>query len=76
MNAREKFLSVMRMEDGRYSGVEVPKVEFGYWAGTIRRWFDQGLAKKADIDPNIADGIAVMANRNIYQDMEKAGDLN
>ncbi|MGM0365964.1 MAG: uroporphyrinogen decarboxylase family protein, partial [Actinomycetota bacterium] len=33
-------------------------------------------AKKADIDPNIADGIAVMANRNIYQDMEKAGDLN
>jgi hypothetical protein len=34
MNSREKFLSVMRMEPGGHSsGVQVPKVEFGYWAG-------------------------------------------
>jgi len=76
MNARQKFLSVMRMKDGDYSQAEIPKVEFGYWAGTIRRWFTQGLPKVADIDEGIADGIAVMANKNIYPSMEKAGDLN
>jgi len=76
VNPREKFLSVMRMEDGDYSGVKLPKVEFGYWAGTIRKWFDQGLKKRAEVDPKISDGIAVMANRNIYAKMEKAGDLN
>ncbi len=43
MNSREKFLSVMRMQNGDYSNVEIPKVEFGYWAGTIRRWFNEGL---------------------------------
>jgi hypothetical protein len=76
MNPREKFCSVMRMQDGDYSGVEIPKVEFGYWAGTIRRWFDEGLKKVSDIPREISDGIAVMANKNIYQKMEKAGDLN
>ncbi len=76
MNAREKFLSVMRMDDGDYSQVTVPKVEFGYWAGTIRRWFTQGLEKKKDIQASIADGIAVMANKNIVAGMEKAGDVN
>ena len=43
MNSREKFLSVMRMESDDYDNVEIPKVEFGYWAGTIRRWFKEGL---------------------------------
>lgn len=76
MNSREKFLSVMRMHDGDYSGVEIPKVEFGYWAGTIREWFDQGLKKKQDIPGDISDGIAVMANKNIHGEMEKLGDVN
>ncbi len=76
MNPREKFLSVMRMKDGDYSGVEIPKVEFGYWAGTIRRWFKEGLDKIAEVPENISDGIAIMANKNIYAKMEKAGDVN
>lgn len=76
MNSREKFLSVMRMEDEDYSGVQVPKVEFGYWAGTIRKWFEQGLKKRQEIPDDISDGIAVMANKNIYGKMEKLGDVN
>ncbi|MCL4386588.1 MAG: hypothetical protein M1479_03525 [Actinobacteria bacterium] len=76
MNSREKFLSVMRMQDGDYSGVEIPKVEFGYWAGTVRRWFKEGLPKVAPVPDNISDGIAIMANKNIYGEMEKAGDVN
>ena len=76
MNSREKFLSIMRMKNGDYSGVEIPKVEFGYWAGTIRRWFEQGLPQVEPVPDKISDGIAIMANKNIYSQMEKAGDVN
>lgn len=30
----------MRMENGKYNGASIPKVELGYWAGTIRRWIN------------------------------------
>ncbi len=76
MNSREKFLSVMKMPDGDYSGVKIPRVEFGYWAGTLRRWFDQGLSMIEPVPDKISDGIAIMANKNIYSQMEKAGDVN
>ncbi len=76
MNSREKFLSVMKMNDGDYRNVEIPKVEFGYWAGTIRRWLKEGLPKVSPIPEKISDGIAIMANKNIYSEMEKAGDVN
>jgi len=76
LDAREKFLSVMRMSGGDYDGVEIPAVEFGYWAGTIRRWSNEGLNIVSQVPEDISDGIAIMANRNIYADMEKAGDLN
>ena len=76
MNYREKFLSIMRMEDGDYGGVEIPRVEFGYWAGVIRRWGKEGLTIKHSVPGDVADGVAVMANRNIYSEMEKTGDVN
>lgn len=76
MNAREKFLSSMRMKNNDYSGVGIPRVEFGYWAGTIRRWFKEGLSVVAPVPDNYSDGIAIMANKNIYGEMEKAGDVN
>lgn len=76
MNSREKFLSVMRMPGGDYKDAEIPVVEFGYWAGTIRRWEGEGLKIVSPVPGNISDGIAIMANRNIYAGMEKAGDVN
>jgi len=77
MNSREKFLSVMRMKSESYNGsVEIPKVEFGYWAGTVRRWFSEGLHMISPIPNGIPDGIAIMANKNIYRKMEKEGDVN
>jgi len=66
----------MSMEKGCCGDVEVPRVEFGYWAGTIRRWFDDGLSRTSPLDESIPDGTAVMANRNIYGEMEKTGDMN
>jgi uroporphyrinogen decarboxylase len=77
MTSREKFLSVMRMEPGVYDdSVQVPKVEFGYWAGTIRTWFSQGLEMVEPVPEDYSDGIAVMANRNIGKELEKSGDRN
>jgi uroporphyrinogen decarboxylase len=78
MNSREKFLSVMRMPPGRHSPeAQVPKVEFGYWAGVLRRWFREGLEQREPVLADIPDGEAVMANRNITaRGLEKAGDLN
>lgn len=76
MNSREKFLSVMRMSRGDCSNVEVPKVEMGYWAGVVRRWFKAGLPMRSPIPEKVSDGDAIMANRNIYADMEKGGDVN
>lgn len=76
MNSREKFLSVMRMDSHTYKGIEVPKVEMGYWAGTIRRWSKEGLAIRTPVPEDISDGVAVMANKNIYEKMEKNGDVN
>jgi len=76
MNSREKFLSVMRMKGKDFAGVRVPKVEMGYWAGTIRRWFDEGLEVVQPVSDDIDDGVAVMGNKNISVEMEKAGDVN
>ncbi len=52
MNSRDKFNAVMDFD----SSAPVPKAEFGYWAGTIRNWFDSGLPKLHDIPENILDG--------------------
>ncbi len=60
----------------KLDGAEVPKVEFGYWASTIRTWFGEGLPRTAPVPEEISDGVAVMANKNIYGKMEKAGDVN
>ena len=76
MNSRDKFNATMRGEPGKSAGGLVPKVEMGYWAGTIRRWFDEGLPKVSAIPDGIFNGEAIMANKNIYANMEKQGDVN
>jgi len=34
---------------------QVPKTEFAYWAGAIRKWFEKGLHRIKSIDENIQD---------------------
>ncbi len=72
MNPREKFLSVMR----EHNSVEIPKVEMGYWAGTIRRWGDEGMPIICPLPADIFDGDAVVGSKNIYETMEKKNDVN
>lgn len=42
MNTRERFLEVMNFNPE----VRACKWEFGYWGGTIKRWYDEGLPEK------------------------------
>jgi hypothetical protein len=39
VNTRERFLATMRFA----AGVSAPKWEFGYWGGTLNRWYEEGL---------------------------------
>ncbi len=59
MNSRQKFLSVMDFEDNSV----VPKTEFAYWAGTIRKWFLQGLPKIADLPGEILDPESIRGSK-------------
>jgi len=56
MNARERFLSIMNFE----SIDRTLKWEFGYWVGTIRRWYNEGLEKKTGIGKDFSDGEGVL----------------
>jgi uroporphyrinogen decarboxylase len=42
MNSRERFLEVMNFNPD----VRACKWEFGYWGGTIKRWYREGLPEK------------------------------
>jgi uroporphyrinogen decarboxylase len=46
-------------------GVKTLKTEYGYWAGTIRNWFQQGLPRTADIPESILDGELIYASSPI-----------
>jgi uroporphyrinogen decarboxylase len=52
MNTREIFLKIMNFEPA-------PRTlnwEFGYWGGTIRRWYSEGLEEKAGIPEDRVHG--------------------
>ncbi len=52
MNSREKFNSVLDFD----SISNIPKVEFGYWAATIKNWSRQGLPLSEDIPKGLLEG--------------------
>lgn len=55
MNSRERFLAVARDEDfdRLYYG------EFGYWVGTMKRWYGEGLWRIDGVDDLLAPGRGV-----------------
>lgn len=66
MNTREKYLTTCRFEPGR----RIPRWEFGFWAGTLQRWYAEGLpgggqrARIMELNPAdwiSADGVATFA---------------
>ena len=60
MNSRERFLAWMSFEKTD----RAPRGELGYWGGTIRRWYDEGLPKKAGLPDSVVWGDAVIGEMN------------
>jgi uroporphyrinogen decarboxylase len=61
VNAREKFNAVMSFDPGAIN----LKLEYGYWAGTIRNWYQSGLLKKKEIPDSIFDWELIYASSPI-----------
>ena len=72
MNSREKFNAVMNFDDN----VPNLKAEFGYWAGTLRAWFDQGLPKSQEIPENILGGELIRGASPLYPESNEVVDHN
>ena len=54
MNTRERFLALMSFER-----VPTFRWEFGYWASTVQRWYDEGLVRQTGIPAGLAGGDGV-----------------
>ncbi|MCL5985195.1 MAG: hypothetical protein M1371_01360 [Actinobacteria bacterium] len=55
MNARERFLACMKFD----RSVRALKWEFGYWGGTIERWYREGLPEQLGLAKQVAYGDCV-----------------
>lgn len=55
MNARERFLACMRFEPLD----RAPNWEMGYWAGTLERWYAEGLERDPLAPRGLAPGAGV-----------------
>ena len=68
MNSREKFNCVMDFSDNKVN----MKTEFGFWAGTLKKWLNEGLPKKFETPYiNALDAKIVRAS----EDIEGSGEL-
>lgn len=56
MNARERYLALMSFEPVD----RTMKWEFGYWAGALRRWTQEGLDIRGEVPDWLGDGEVVL----------------
>lgn len=64
MDSRQKFNSVFDGDDT----ISVPKVEFAYWVGTLRRWAGEGLKLKEDIPDCLLDSDSLRGAKPLSKD--------
>jgi len=57
MNTRERFLAIMNFEEPDRHLVW----EFGYWGGTVRRWYQEGLPRVHGLSDEAYEGTGVFA---------------
>jgi len=57
MNARERFPAIMNFEEPDRNFVW----EFGYWGGTVRRWYREGLPEVHGLSDQAYEGTGVFA---------------
>ena len=57
MNTQERFLALMNFEAVDRSLLW----EMGYWGGTVRRWYREGLPLKKGVPDALPDGSSIMS---------------
>ena len=57
MITRERYLALMSFEEADQTLLW----ELGYWGGTLRRWYQEGLPKIKGVPEEVADGSSIMA---------------
>jgi len=57
MNARERFLALMNFQEVDRNFIW----EFGYWGGTVRRWYQEGLPLMKGLTEKVHDGSGTFA---------------
>ena len=72
MNCRDKFNAVLSFEPE----AKIPKVEYGYWAGTIRSWFADGLPIVRDLPNDLLDGELIYASAPLTPASDGKNDHN
>ena len=72
MDSREKFHAVMDGQDI----VHIPKTEFAYWAGTIRRWLSEGMPEIEPVPADILDSEPMRGAKPISPAYGKKADRN
>jgi uroporphyrinogen decarboxylase len=55
MTSRDLFLKTLNFEEG----TRTLKWEFGFWGGTVSRWFNEGLPKKKGFERKLVYGEAI-----------------
>lgn len=55
MNSRERFLAAMHFQ----AVDRAPNWEMGYWAGTLERWYEEGLPRHPQAPQCLAGGVGV-----------------
>jgi uroporphyrinogen decarboxylase len=76
MNARERFLAVMKFEPVDRTLLW----EDGYWVGAVRRWYREGLPERRGVPDSVGDGKASAGGSipwdPISDDIPMAYDVN
>ncbi|HEY82600.1 MAG TPA: hypothetical protein G4O01_04840 [Dehalococcoidia bacterium] len=73
MNTRERFLALMNFEEVDRNFIW----EFGYWAGTVRRWYQEGLPRVKGLPEDIPDGTGLFAEcAGVPRNRETAPDVH
>ncbi|MBM3707374.1 MAG: hypothetical protein FJW69_03380 [Actinobacteria bacterium] len=78
MTSRERFLKIMNFESCK----RTLKWEFGYWGGTINRWYAEGMEKVKGLAKEVSTGEPVLGSASpfphygAFEDLVRAEDVD
>jgi len=71
MNSREKFLNCIKFQSSVF-----PLYEFGFWVGTAKRWYQEGLERTRGIPDTLADGDTLLGCVDGWEEYPRFEDLD